>query len=340
MKRLALYITIIYDLSRYVTTMNNKQSIINRYKQKRWIVPTIIVLIFGLFGIWKLANGFAASNSTTSGTEFSITSWNTYFDNKSKNLGDQVKTISKSTSILAMQEVHNPKKRKQIKDKLLCSSCTYAGYVENYSTNGSSAASLPIIWNKSQFKLSGSPHSVRVTNKVSGIKDSTGSNSVSSKWITWVKLKNIKTSKNIYVLNTHTVASVESGGKPNTKNKQRVNLFKKHMDVLTNKISSLKKDGIPIFIAGDFNVDYRKDARTNNSTFPKNRLGRLGVYSNWQLTNLDGVSKKKGTQGSNNRVIDYVFILKHPQIQAIRSGISSSRYGSDHFPAYVISTFR
>ena len=95
-------------------------------------------------------------------------------------------------------------------------------------------ASLPIAWNKSRFSLVKSGY-----RKVYETSKSREADLGSPKSITWVKLKDIKTSDTFYVVNTRTIASVESKGKPNS-DKDRVALYKKHMDVLTSflKVSS------------------------------------------------------------------------------------------------------
>ena len=108
------------------------------------------------------------------------------------------------------------------------------------------AASLPIAWNKSRFSLVKSGY-----RKVYETSKSREADLGSPKSITWVKLKDIKTSDTFYVVNTHTIASVESKGKPNS-DKDRVALYKKHMDVLTSFLKGLQRDNIPIFVLGDF----------------------------------------------------------------------------------------
>ena len=86
---------------------------------------------------------------------FGIASWNSYFGNSSSNVANAAQELSgKGGDILAFQEVHQPSRRTAIKSKIIdCGSCKYSGYVQNYSTDGSSPASLPIYWNKTRFSL-------------------------------------------------------------------------------------------------------------------------------------------------------------------------------------------
>lgn len=271
-------------------------------------------------------------------SQFTISSWNTRFDNSASNLGDQVKLVAGGASILGLQEVHNPTKRKQIQSKVLCSSCAYAGYVRDYTYNGSSPASIPIIWKKTEFSLSGSGSYISAANRVSGFNDCTSSHEVSSKWMTWVKLKNLKTGRYFYVLNTHTGAGIESGGKPNTCNSERVNQYKTQMNAMMSKISELKKAGLPIFITGDFNVNYRRDITVKNSIFPYYRMKQYSIHSGYELLNLKGIPSSKGSQGANDRIIDYVFSLTHSAVKANSIRIANGSYGSDHFPVFLTLT--
>jgi endonuclease/exonuclease/phosphatase family metal-dependent hydrolase len=265
-------------------------------------------------------------------TTFTIASWNTKYDNTASNLGTEVATVTASAPIVGLQEVHDPAKRQQIRDKVLCPTCAYASRSEEFNYDGSSPASLPIIWKKSQFQVVGTPGSLQVSPKTT-VNDSAGAE-VSAKYITWVKLREPVTGKTFYVLNTHTVASVEAGGKPNQSNPKRLTLYQTHMDKLVAQINTFKQDNIPIFITGDFNVNYRYDSVVKDSMFPYVRLGAVGVKSDWQLTNLAGIPTTQGTEGANNRIIDYVFELVRSDVTPRSVKINSSTLGSDHYPVF------
>lgn len=246
------------------------------------------------------------------------------FDNTA-DMAASMKTIVGSAQILGFQEMHTPGRRVAMRDSILCNTCAFSGYVANYTYDGSSAASLPIVWKKDLFSMV-STGSVTVSERING---------VSPKFITWAKLRDIKTGKNLYVLNTHTVASVESGGKPNQSNLTVVDMYADHMDILVAKINEFKAEKIPIFVTGDFNVNYRYDIVVKTPIFPYAKLSPLGVHSNWEILNLAGIPSTARTQGdSGTRLIDYVFAWVRSDITPLSTSIGSSQLGSDHYPVF------
>lgn len=274
---------------------------------------------------------------TTAG--FKIASWNVLGGggtgtNTKENIVAGLKGILASAQIVGLQEFHNDVKRRYVRDKLLCSSCAYTGYVQNYDYDGSSAASVGIIWNKASFSTVSKGYQ-KVSDRITGINDSTGTNmAVSAKWIAWVKLKEKVTGKQFYLLNTHTVASVESEGMPNT-NTVRLANHLKHMDTLTTLVKKFQAENIPVFVTGDFNVNYRYDVEKKYVDFPYARMGALGIRSGWDHLNLAGIDPTQATQGSTARIIDYVFSWSRPDVSYDTVAIGSNRYGSDHNPVYL-----
>ncbi len=276
-----------------------------------------------------------ATTEPAGGSTMTIASWNTLFTNSTSNIKKGSSAVSSKADIIGFQELHQPDRRKAMRDTLLCSSCAYAGYVHNYSTDGSNPGSLAIVWKKSRFNVISSGY-YKVSDPET-IKTSTGTtgNRISAKWITWAKLSDKSTGKEFYVLNTHTVASLESRGKPMSGEGDRVANYKHHMDVLTSKLKVLKASGLPVFVTGDFNVNYRYDVNVHYKDFPYARLGTVGVHSNWQRLNLAGISKSIGSHGDGNRIIDYVWIGDNAAVYPKTLAISGSRYGSDHSPVYL-----
>ena len=272
--------------------------------------------------------------SSTVSHPIAIASWNTLYSNSTGNIKKGTKAVSQKADIIGFQEFHFPAQRKAMRDAILCSSCEFTGYVKDYSTSGHSPSSIAIVWRKSRFtKLDAGYRKVSSAQRIKTKTGITGSK-ISSKWITWVKLRDKQTGNTFYMMNTHTVASLESKGKPVGSEDDRVDNYIHHMDVLTNQINKLKADGIPIFITGDFNVNYRYDSRVKYKNFPYSRLRALGIRSDYQRLNLAGISKSTGSHGKGTRIIDYVWALDSPKLVSSSIAISSARYGSDHSPAY------
>ena len=281
---------------------------------------------------WRLARVGSGPDARVSTITFAT--WNARYDNS----GDMVASARKLAAradVIGFQEMHTPERRSDLRTGILCSACAYEGFVADYTHDGSSPASLPIVWNKALFTL-GDKGSIKVSDRVTGIDDATGDDvAVSAKYITWVKLQDVKTERSFYVLDTHTVASIESGGRPNANNTTRVKLFAQHMDVLTRKLDELRATNLPVFVLGDFNVDYRKDAVIKDPMFPFVRLGSRGVRSSWDFTALAGIPATAETEGSSNRLIDYVFALARPEVRVLATSIGADRLGSDHFPVFL-----
>ncbi len=276
------------------------------------------------------AGSGGGNGSSTPGlgqTAITVASWNTLFSNKTP-LATGAKSIGAKADVIGFQEVHWVDKTHMysLRDNFICNSCQFDGYMDSYkqTSSGSRPASLTIAWKKSRFSEINSGYKSVYSKDAA---DGEGS----SKWITWVKLKDKKTADSFYVVNTHTVASIESKGKPNS-DKDRVALYKKHMDVLTSFLKSLQRENIPIIVLGDFNVNYRYDKTAKYKDFPYVRLGQLGFRSNWDLLNLSGIAASASTHGSGSRLIDYAW-LWGPDAKAVATSIGS-KYGSDHHTVY------
>lgn len=264
-------------------------------------------------------------------TAVTAATWNSLFSNNTA-LATSAKSIGGKADVIGFQEVHyaDKKHRESLLKDFMCNSCAFNGYMDPYERNksGSKPGSLPIAWKKSRFDLVKSGYK-----NVYIAKSSDGNGS--SKWITYVKLRDKKTKDTFYVVNTHTVAGVESKGKPSdaTRNK----LFKKHMDTLTSMVKGFQGEKIPVVVLGDFNVNYRYDKNVQYKDFPHVRLRSLGLKSNWELLSLSGISSSAGTHGSGSRLIDYVW-LWGPTTKPVSSSIGGT-YGSDHRAVYLHFTF-
>lgn len=256
--------------------------------------------------------------------------------------------LAKSADIIALQESHISDFRKAIASKITCAqaSCPLAGVdltkaypkEDAMKENGSLPASIPILWNKNRFTLK--DQGVYTALKT-GYKDASG-DWVSLKWITWVKLEDNATKKQFSVINTHTVAGIEALGKPKDTNSkkaagQRLKTYAAHMDLLVSLVQYLQESGSPVFVTGDFNVNYRYDSLKTNQykDFPYAKFGNESLKSNYQLTNLQGIASTDGSQGAGTRLIDYVFSWDKGGIDYIANTIESNRYGSDHSPVVL-----
>jgi endonuclease/exonuclease/phosphatase (EEP) superfamily protein YafD len=87
----------------------------------------------------------------------------------------------------------------------------------------------------------------------------------------------------------------------------------------------LKKDGVPVFIGGDFNVNYRRDSVVRANIFPYAKMNTVDAWANWRYLG----APDSGTIGDGNRVIDYVFATRNSKVTPVSTRVLPT-YGSDH----------
>lgn len=277
----------------------------------------IFAVLFGSIGYLLLKNG-----SASTGTTIAVASWNGMKDNK-KNIASGAKNILGSANVVGLQEVHTAAQRNNIQKLIESNKYAVSPKARTGNDNADGVESYPIVWRQKEFVRVSEGVTGRVSSGISGLRD---------RYITWVKLKQRVTGKQFYVVNTHLVRDVENNGSLSTNKKYQDNVaaYKGHMAKLVTLLKSLQKDNVPIFVTGDFAVNYRKDTGKVNA-FPKAALGAIGVASNWQLTNLNGISSSAKTYGGSTRLIDYVFAWN---ATPKNTSIGKSSLGSDHYPVF------
>lgn len=261
-------------------------------------------------------------NSTiTSTTPYSLTlgSWNTYVNNPT-DLGGTVRGLLSSVDVLGLQEVHVSAHRKSVAS--IASSSIGVYFVPKPSSGDTHVASYPIVYNKSKVSF------------VSGGYKRLGSTpGLTDRYAVYVRLKIKTTGQEFYFATTHLPPGVESGGKP--RNTAKAGAYAKQMPMLASTMRQLGANGVPVFLAGDFNVNYRSDG-CSVSWFPCKGLGNATMKSAFALTNLAGIGNSTGTHEDGKRLIDYVFVrtdsrVKVNSVSVVGSG--SGYRGSDHHPS-------
>lgn len=283
----------------------------------RFVLVTAFIVSFVGVGFYLLRNIFADS-----GTTVTVASWNSKIDNK-KNIANETKDILAKASVVGLQEVHTAAQRNNILK--LIESNKYAVSPKAHTNNDSKAGveSYLIVWREKEFVRVSEGVTSQVSPDLDGLRP---------RYITWVKLKQRATGKQFYVVNTHLVRDVEVNGELNTAKsfQDNVDAYRGHMIKLVSLVKKLQKNNVPIFVTGDFAVNYRKDTG-KIATFPRASLGAVGMKSNWQLTNLQGIANSASTYGSSNRLIDYVFGWN---ITPYSTSLASGKHGSDHYPVF------
>ncbi len=262
-----------------------------------------------------------------------MASWNTWVSNSATNVKNGVKQLmgSHGIDILGLQEVHYSAVRKAV-------SSLDSTSIGIYTPPGSGRPnSYPIVYNKNKLTLIKNGSGPIKLGPVPGLSD---------RYVVYARFKVKATGQQIYFANTHTPPGVERGGKINTLSRY-VGAARTIMGNLKTKLAMLQKQNIPLFLVGDFNVNYRRDS-CSVSWFPCKTMKSLTIVSSFEKTGLKGIGKSHGTHtGSDgSRLIDYVWAWDRPGVKFTNAYIISgssvkSRYlNSDHKPsaAQVIIT--
>jgi endonuclease/exonuclease/phosphatase family metal-dependent hydrolase len=256
---------------------------------------------------------------------FQIVSYNTRFDTPTSDNVSDIRTLinNHGSDILNLQEMSSSAHRSAIKSNFVsCGSCHFGMYAPG--DGGVDSAQNPILWDKNKFSLLASG-SIKATSRTQ-----TEKGTLRALYVNYVKLQVKYNGQIIFVLNNHLPAHMDNNGTPDWSQPIRVNLYKKNIAAIKTKISSAKSSGI-VFTAGDFNVDYRADARVRNSVFPYSALGAINTYASYRLLNATSGRTIK----DSNRLIDYVFLTKNGNAAFTSQNIITSGMHSDHYPLSV-----
>jgi endonuclease/exonuclease/phosphatase family metal-dependent hydrolase len=185
------------------------------------------------------------------------------------------------------------------------------------SSNGSSFTPNPIIWDKSRFTLiSGSRHPIRY-GQYGTLND-----------LVVVKLRDNTTQQQIIVMNTHDPADVVSTSA--TQGQQdRFYDANSHVDL----ISQLKKQGLPIFLTGDFNNRYSIISLASNAplgNIRKNLTYCIVTRNGDMQDSYDAAQNKNGecpstSAGPAGNSIDHIFVSNDPDVNVTDFSVIAHR---------------
>ena len=246
-------------------------------------------------------------------------------------LTDIKKLAARGPDIITLQEMGSRARRAAVSAALVdCSMCPY----ESYMPADAPMNSTPILFKWSKFRLEGTG-----TRQVSAAtyvgRNGAGPSTLRAKYINYVQLRERATGQEVYVLNNHTIPSVQgrNGGADNTY-PARLALYKQHMDGLKALITELKATGAAVLVTGDLNVNYRRDRIVKDPLFPYVNLGQVDMHASYELLGEPARGTDVLANGNDTRLIDYVSVLRHPGVTAVAQNVLLG-YHSDHRPLQV-----
>jgi endonuclease/exonuclease/phosphatase (EEP) superfamily protein YafD len=201
--------------------------------------------------------------------------------------------------------------------------------------DGAGPAAIPILYKSSRFRL--------VSTGTQQVSDATyvgpsgaGPSTIAPKFLSYVHLLHRVTGQDMYVINSHAVASVQaSDGGPNYEHPERLGLYRQHMDGLKAMIAEFEATGAAVFTTGDFNVNYRRDSVLRDKLFPYDNMSQVDVFASYTFLGMPEYGTHLSESGTNDtRLIDYVSSLSHPAVVPKAQKILMG-YSSDHRPVRV-----
>lgn len=245
-------------------------------------------------------------------------------------VADMQKLADTGVDVIGLQEMGGLARRDAVTAQLVdCISCEF----EAFMPSGAGQGALPILYRWSKFHLLSS--GTRKVSEATYVGPSgAGPSTVPDKYLTYVQLSHRITGQEMYVINSHAVASVEASDGPNYQHPERLELYRQHMDGLKAMITEFKATGAAVFATGDFNVDYRRDSVRQDQLFPYYNMSQVDVSASYEFLGMPEDGTHLGDAGNGTRLIDYVSSLSHaavvPEAQTILLG-----YSSDHRPVLV-----
>lgn len=177
--------------------------------------------------------------------------------------------------------------------------------------NGKKAGEhMSIFWNKKTVKmLKWGTFWLSETPK----KPSMGWDAACFRTATWALMKDKKTGKKFYFVNTH----LDHVGKEARRN---------GLKLVMDKIAAMNKDGLPLVLTGDFNVTpddpalVDVDANMKSARKVAEKTDNTGTFNNW---------------GKASSVIDYIYFTGFsscPEYHTVTEKYAERKFVSDHYP--------
>lgn len=198
----------------------------------------------------------------------------------------------------------------------------------------------PIAWRKDQFRLLNSGTFIPASHL-----QTTGDPIIS---VCWVKLEHKASGRAFFFANTHLSSKIEGRvawsehielhGRPSPRGDLQRRVDYNHATIKEIKAWVRERArNVPVFLSGDFNIDFYDDRRHRTPNFPFMQWKEIDFRSNWGL-----ISKRTNiATHSSRRWIDQIWSARsaHHQVK-FRSHWVLTGYHSDHRPVLVKTSIR
>lgn len=260
------------------------------------------------------------NNNPATTLKLVIGSWNIYKFGSSNNAASGVKTLMTEVDALGLQEAQA--------DVPKIASALGSGY-SVYPTDKKDPRKVAIFWNNKKLSVISKGHFDGGYQPKYDLQ----------REFVWIKFKDKTSGKVFYMINTHFPHhpyEKRSDGWYYTETSDG-KAWQTHMKKLVEKVKSLQKENLPIFLTGDYNFSYRSDNCKQPLT-PCIALSKnLSVKSGWEYTNLANVGSSQGTIDSSKAILDYVFswdrsYITYQSMRVLHGGTGNGWSGSDHKP--------
>jgi endonuclease/exonuclease/phosphatase (EEP) superfamily protein YafD len=234
--------------------------------------------------------------------------------------------------VIGLQEMSSRTRRNAVLAAVRdCSSCVMQGV---FFDAAAGVGAVPILFRADRFRLYDSG-SVRLTDRTFVGAKGAGPSWMPPKYLNWVKLQDRRTGRFFYVMNSHTVASVQAkNGGANT-NTRRLQLYRQHMAGVRSHVERVKRQQVGVFVLGDLNVNYRRDRVVRARAFPFANMAQVQVRASYEHLGVPRIGTHvRRDGGSSTRLIDYVYFLPQLSFTPVAQSILRS-YSSDHRPVVV-----
>ena len=278
----------------------------------------------------------AASAPDPAASTVRIATLNTAATSSTRAAFNDVKNLlAQGPDIVALQEMSSGERRQRVRERLTdCGTCVWDGWFPRHVLPGG----LPILWRSDKFTFVGNDWFEVAPATYVGDRGA-GPSTIRARYVTRLRLRDNATNRIIWVLNTHFVPTVEGPNGRRNGNVRRTRLYSQHMTGLLGLIDRIrtKEGGGLVFVAGDFNVNYRKDKVAQDPIFPYSALATRDLRSSYFKLGEPALGTHILDNGFDKRVIDYVHY--RPSRRAVAVGQTVLRgFNSDHRP--MIADFR